>query len=267
MNTQPNTQSKKCPGCTKEIDIKAEVCPHCDTRFVVSVLGYCANCHTMRYGDANGNCRICGGEVIDPTVESYPLSRESVETSLESSLQRLQSRNRKGRLFKVITWLVLSLMCLFSCALAYSVMFYHEFPDIPAIDYKLFQTVDYDLSYSRPSFLKEGYYIWTITNSNDFAWPAAWIAYGENHAASLGRVEPGESKSFSNAELFNRDTKGMESVPFGVGDKVKVTLWIDFKEEKSWPVRFLKLIRMPPAPKHFSIGEWWEGLPDFHVEW
>jgi hypothetical protein len=63
--------TKTCPLCAEAIDLGATVCPHCGARFEVSARGYCASCHQVVPSGVGGVCSVCGGPLIDETLESH----------------------------------------------------------------------------------------------------------------------------------------------------------------------------------------------------
>jgi hypothetical protein len=149
--------------------------------------------------------------------------------------------------------IVLSLLSLVVIGLLFYIILYHDAPPIPGTE-KFFQNVDYGIKSQGGGILKEGFYFWTITNNNDFAWPAAWIAYGETHGYLLGRVEAGESVKFTNGILQNMETKAFESIPLIEGSEVEILLWIDFAEEDYWVIQVQKLFKY--TKRYYSTGVW-----------
>jgi hypothetical protein len=56
--------------CAEVIKIEATTCEYCGAQFEVTSTGYCQNCHSVRDADENGQCKVCGNNVLDLHVQS-----------------------------------------------------------------------------------------------------------------------------------------------------------------------------------------------------
>jgi len=145
---------------------------------------------------------------------------------------------------------------------------YHYGPPIPQLD-DFFANIRYDLTPPEPVFpdtvrsilpesvdpdFGDGFYYWELTNTNDFAWPGAYVAYGENHTFGLERVDPGETVGIWNVQHRNTATGEIEPVRWEPGESVELTLYIDFSEEDSLQARVKKLFRLTVG--HYPLGGW-----------
>lgn len=62
--------SMNCEMCLAEIPAETGKCPYCGAEYRVKISGYCAGCHAVRAAGADGDCKQCGGAVMDLQVES-----------------------------------------------------------------------------------------------------------------------------------------------------------------------------------------------------
>jgi hypothetical protein len=70
--------------CAEEIPLAAATCEFCGAQFEVTSTGYCQTCHDVRDADGNGQCKVCGNQVMDLRVESK-LIEESAQEPLSIS--------------------------------------------------------------------------------------------------------------------------------------------------------------------------------------
>lgn len=137
------------------------------------------------------------------------------------------SRQKKPR--SIWGALLSIVLLLFACSAIYTA-FYHNGPPVPGLE-GFFNNPQFEVSDGSGAGLKEGYYVWTITNTGDFAWPKAYINFGPDHYAALGRVEPGGQASFSNAFLVSFETQQPADVLLTEGMSVEVRLVVDYAGE------------------------------------
>lgn len=157
---------------------------------------------------------------------------------------------RKRKSSPLATLLAIVLLALV-CFGLYAVN-YHRPAPFPALEGPL-KTVKYELSEGTSvPLLGDGFYIWSITNRNDFVWPEAWISFGEGRVVPLERVEPGEQKSFGNVLVANVNSGEMEALPLQKGESLTLTLYIDFTEETTLPARVRALLGM--EMQWFDLG-------------
>jgi hypothetical protein len=141
-------------------------------------------------------------------------------------------------------------------------------PPIPALD-DFFANVRYELTGPEPilaesvrsilpgsanSVLGEGFYIWELINQNDFAWPGAYVAYGENQTFGLERVDPGETAGIWNVQLRNRQTGELGPVKWEPGESVELTRYIDVSDEDSLQARIKRLFKRTVG--RYPLGGW-----------
>jgi hypothetical protein len=254
--------------------LEARVCRHCGARFTVRTVGYCARDHQVMEADPQGQCSRCGGQLADVRIESELLEDTQTRTSRESEAVLEQqpgattsapghARRRSRPLVNLLALLILipALYVLYAD-------FYHKGPPIPQLD-RFFANVHYELKPPEPimegslrsimpesvnSVLGEGFYIWELTNTSDFAWPGAYVSYGETHTFGLERVDPGETVGIWNVQLRNRETGELEAVKWEQGQSVELRLYIDFSDEDTFPARVKKLLRM--SVERYRLGGW-----------
>jgi len=271
--------TKQCPRCGEQIMLEARVCRHCGARFTVRMVGYCARDHQVTEADQQGRCSRCGGKLADVRVESVVVEEPQAGTGGGSGAARehvtqapasvqAPARRRRGR--PLVT--LLALLILIPALYVFYADFYHNSPPIPQLD-GFFANVHYELKPPEPimeeslrsimpdsvnSVLGEGFYIWELTNTSNFAWPGAYVAYGETHTFGLERVDPGETVGIWNVELRNVSTGEIEPVKWEPGQSVELRLYIDFSEEDSFPARVKKLLGM--SVERYWLGGWTRGV-------
>jgi hypothetical protein len=253
--------NQQCPVCAETIKLEARVCRFCGAKFDVRTVGYCSNCKTVVEANADGQCSICNGTIIDRRIESRLISSAAIKTpgtanppvdvspAVDQPVAPVPPKKKAPRVLGTLfSLLVTGVACLFLFS-----MMYHEGPPIPGVE-TYFKNIQYETSDAQPIYLLDGIYVWKITNKNDFAWPKAYILYGAEHAFLLDRVEPGQTISFSNILLVNTNSHEAEDVPFLEGTSVELTLVIDFSEETTLPARIRNLLKMPMV--HVDLGKW-----------
>lgn len=191
-------------------------------------------------------------------------SEAVLEQQSQAPVSARAKARRRGRPLANLVGLLIAMPVLY---VAYALN-YHHGPPIPPLD-DFFANVRYDLTPPEPllaeslrsimpesvnSVLGEGFYIWELTNQNDFAWPGAYVAYGENHTFGLERVEPGETVGIWNVQLRNTATGQIEPVRWEPGESVELTLYIDFSGEDSLQTRVKELFRLTVG--RYPLGGW-----------
>ena len=147
--------------------------------------------------------------------------------------------------------LALVIVLILMCPVSF-ILFYHDAPPVPGID-EIYDNVKWELSSGSGMGLQEGYYLWQITNLNDFAWPQAYIEFGETHLGPIGRVEPGEQAPFSNVLLVNLETSETEPLPIPAGGALKVRLIVDFSGEDNFISRIRETLGI--TQERYTIGQ------------
>ena len=139
----------------------------------------------------------------------------------------MNNRQRKPR--RIWGALLMIIVLLFACSFSY-IIFYHDGPPVPGLE-GIFKNPQFEITDGNGSGLKDGYYVWVITNKSDFAWPQAYINFGPNHYAVLGRMEPGAEAPFSNAFLFSYETQQQADLPLLVGQSIELRLVVEYAGE------------------------------------
>jgi hypothetical protein len=71
--------TKKCPRCAETIQLEAKICHFCRLEFAIRRMGYCTTDHRQVEVGEGGSCPTCGGQVIDVTFISQPISPPLVD--------------------------------------------------------------------------------------------------------------------------------------------------------------------------------------------
>jgi hypothetical protein len=158
---------------------------------------------------------------------------------------------RLGGCFRGLLWLGVIFLLL-----VYNPTCYHDALPVPGIA-EMARNVDYEMSGGRRLADAKGggaFYVWSITNKNDFDWPQAAVLWGDEHWAPLGRVRAGQDSSFTNLIMYRVQKSGnvTDAAAFIKGRPVKLELMIDFKGERTIRGRLKEALGL--SRERYSIG-------------